>query len=383
MFSFIGFADPALIGLAEEILARLDPAGEAHLRLTALLAAELTFAGAEDRQAQRQALATQATDGLAAWTGDPVLVGTVLGSCAVALRGPDSIPERRKLVGRLVEVADGIGDDWLSFLANQQLGAAALEHLETVQADECVDLAIRHANLLGQPRARWIANIMATARAINHADLDGAEELRLQALVEGARAGQTFEHHIPAVEQSLEIHRWRGTLTPTTEHLASWAGNPELDFALNGLKYLALIGPDPIVTTWLDQHDPWTEASSGPAIVQGPKLVNLATVLLAHDRRDALEMLYPRLVDLDRTWFQTTVSLGCTAHHCARVAAHLGRAADAEHYYLEALDIHDVGHAPIWWAETVVWAEASGVGLVDEADVTQARAIKARLRALP
>ncbi len=380
MFGMIGSTDERFVELAEAVLQAVPAPSPQSAHLRALLAAELVFSADVDAPGRREGLSDAAV-AEARSLHDDVLLCQVLALRGMALRGVDGIGERRAMCEELQTVASGQDDPWLHLQAAVELGAAALEDCDPTLADACVDAAVAAAERLEQPRAAWLAMQMETARLIQLGRLDEAEVARQAAHAEGELADFAIEAWVTSVEQRLEILRWQDRLGPQIERLIDWAGNPGRDLALSGLKYLALAGERETVAERVAQVDLERLVADGPAILHGAIAVNLAEAALVVGDKYQLGAVGEFLGPHPRTWFQTLVSLGCTAHHSARVALALDRPEEAADLFAVALEVHDPVQAPLWWTETVRQVDRSGLDVdgVDADVVDDARRLRDRL----
>lgn len=381
MFSAVGFADRRFLDLATRVIdATPDPTDPATAHLRALLAAELTFSTAPDAPERRRRLSDTALRDIER-TADAGTTCRVMALRAMTLRGMADIPARRRMCERLSALASQEGDAWLEFTAAMQLGAAALEDCAVELADQCVDDAWRAATELGQPRAIWLAGLMRTAKLIQQGLLDAADEARRAAEEAGMRAGFQIESRVTSIEQDLEIMRWRDQLDDRIDDLTTWAGDPSLDITFAGLRYLVDAGEVEEGARRYSMLDAGAELDTSHAIVHGPRIINLGHAALACDRADDTAHALSLLAEVPDTWFQTTVSMGCTAHHCGVFAASLRRFDEALDHFERALSHHDAGLAPLWWSETVLAAERMGVEVaaVTPAARESARRIRASL----
>lgn len=380
LFGMLGQTDEAFVELAEQTLERVPPDTRESAHLRALLGAELIFSRRPGVAGRRLALSDTAV-AEAETVGDDVLRCQVLALRGITLRGMDGIGDRRRMCEQLHEIAHGRDDPWLHLLAATELGAAALEDCDVPLADRCVYRAIEAAERLRQPRAAWLARQMETALLIQHGRLDAAETARLDARASGTLAGFAIEAWVTSVEQRLEILRWQGGLAAGVEQLQDWAGVAGRDLALSGLKYLALVGPTVELAKKVAELDIDQLLEDGPEILHGPILVNLGQAAMIVEDRDQIDETYERLAPYHDTWFQTLVSLGSTAHHCARFATALGRNDEAADLFAKALTIHCRELTPLWWTETVLEAAGSGLDVdgVDTDTVAAARQLRDQL----
>jgi hypothetical protein len=186
-FSAFGGVDDERLQLLRRAL---DVIGSDHpgqkAQLLARLAAELTFADADD---ERDAAAAEAL-ALARDLGDDRTLLAVLLSRGDTILSPAFVAERLEIGSSALTLAERQGDQVAVFLACEVLFDTACAVGDGALADEMLERLTEIDGRLGQPELRWPARWRQAERAIIAGDLEQADQLSVDAFEIGNGAGQ-------------------------------------------------------------------------------------------------------------------------------------------------------------------------------------------------
>jgi tetratricopeptide (TPR) repeat protein len=186
LFSRIGAVDEGRVAALEAALAAVGPSDSPErARLLAVLASELHFAGDERRvELGREGLA------IARRLGDIATLAEALVALWLATRDPTAAGERALLSAELADIAGRIGDPVLEFHAGLVRFLTGSEQGDMAAADQGLATCVRIAEEVGQPLLRWRAAYLQAHRAIVDGRFDEAERRAQEALRFGEAAGQ-------------------------------------------------------------------------------------------------------------------------------------------------------------------------------------------------
>ncbi len=186
LFSRTGAVDEERVAALEAALEAIGPSDSPErARLLATLASELHFTGDERRvEAGREGLA------IARRLGDIPTLAEALVAVWLATWDPTAAGERALLAGELARIAGRIGDPVLEFHAGWARFLTGSEQGDMVAADRCLAICTRIAEELAQPVLRWRAAGLQAHRAFADGRFDDVERWTEEALRFGEAAGQ-------------------------------------------------------------------------------------------------------------------------------------------------------------------------------------------------
>ena len=354
-FSITGRTDEGRIALLTEATDLILPTdlGKRAL-LTALLAAELTWAADGDR---RFALSDEAV-ALARRSGDPHTVVRVLGLRSLMISAADTIDARRQDSQEMFETAAGLGDELALFHATFQQTGPALELGNVTVVAGLLHQAGRLARRLAQPHLIWLVSFSCAGLAIMLGDLDDAEKQAQAALTIGVRAGRRLEAKAFYAEQLAEIRRMQGRLGELGDDLRRAIQAPQLDPVHATVRYLvefdqdaAAAAVDGIVATCglIPRRD----------LAERAALDNLALAACRLNRRDLARPLYAALEPHAETFGHSAVGHHCGHYYLAHLATASGQVSTAMEHFEAAAAIHERCQVPLLLAESLLdWADA-------------------------
>ncbi|HZQ79240.1 MAG TPA: AAA family ATPase [Acidimicrobiia bacterium] len=171
----MGARDDAVVQLAEEALAGLDPeASSLRARLMAVLAGELAH---DDANEERRAALLSKAIAMAEGVGDRPALARVLGSALYADKDPARLDERIGRAGELLELSSELDDRESAFWARACRCDELFERGDVRAAVEDLDAAAELAAQLRQPLHGWRVAIRRVSQALVEGRLDDAERL--------------------------------------------------------------------------------------------------------------------------------------------------------------------------------------------------------------
>jgi class 3 adenylate cyclase len=351
-FSRTGETDGEAVAALEATLAMIGDTNDSGSKasLLAALASELVWSDDGDR---RFSLSDHAV-AMARRANDPHALARVLGLRIMTILAADTLRERTANCYELLGLAEELQDDLLRFDAAFQRGGTALEAGDAEAAHDMVEVAVRIAGRLQQPRLLWRARLMQTAQAVFRGDLDDAEFYGGEALQLGRRAGQGNDAFLFHTEQQLEIRRWRGRLDEHLGQLRPFAGQPGLDFGAAITRYLFEAGDveaagrvyrDLVTGSFLPLRRDMLQTST---------LCNLSFLAARHGDVATAEALYDELSPFADAFANTTIAKPVGWHSLGLLAATMGKLDAAESFLRKAIGVHEMVGAPLFRAESEI-----------------------------
>jgi class 3 adenylate cyclase len=355
-FSAVGVVDEERVGALEAALLAAPRPHPRRAGLLAILAAELLWHPDADR---RRALSDEAL-ALARAGDDAATLVRVLALRTTAIWTPATLDARLANTAEAVALVDGLGDPLLRFWAYVWRLVTVMQVGHVDEVDACLEQTGGIAERLAQPTLRFVHNVHATYRAHVAGDLALADQLSAETLAVGVASGQADALSLAAPEL-VALRREQGRLAEFADVIAQTAEQfpaVSLYAALDGLTCLELgrahdarrrLGAMAVRGFDVPQ-DPLTLAA----------LVHWADVAAGLPDPGAALLLHARLEPFaDQVVCNATAVWGSVRRPLGRLAAALGRDAEADRHFAAALDMHQRMRAPVFTALTRVdWAEA-------------------------
>ena len=206
--------DRTVVSLVEEALAAIgDGDSTLRARLLGRLAMELSFADDGDRGI---VLSQRGVD-MARRLGHIPTLAATLSNRQFVLWRVDNIADRISISSEIVHLAEGIGDKELALQGRSWRLIDLMGMGDTRTFDAEVDVHVRCAEKLRQPRYLWLAANLRAMRALWAGRWEEAEGLAQQSLGLGERTGDQFAAVSPLV-QMFVARREREQTLPCTAH---------------------------------------------------------------------------------------------------------------------------------------------------------------------
>ncbi|HVE68149.1 MAG TPA: hypothetical protein VNB64_06165, partial [Solirubrobacteraceae bacterium] len=343
--------DRRQLDLLDEVLAVLGTAEPVlRVRVLARLSVALSFVESTDR---RLALAEEAV-WLAREVDDPGALAAALAARCDALAGPSHVGQRLADATEIVELARGIRDPEMQLVGRRIRFVALLESGDLPGADAELEAFAHVAEQLRQPLYAWCAPLWRALRALMQGRLADYERWAQDAREQGNAAASRNAGLLVDVQRIwwlVEIGRaaearalcerfvtegfpsarpWVAYLDAEAGHLAE--ARAQLD---------QLVGHD---FAELPEHGEWLATLC---------VVAAAAVLVAHE--PAAAAVYPRLLPYARQYAVDgpAIFLGSVSHYLGRLAAVLGRGADADEHFDHTLADHRSAGSALLVAHTL------------------------------
>ena len=335
----------ALLARADELLPSAEQAWRAAVR------GRLSLAGTGTTPpGARIAMAEDAVR-LAQQAGDVAVESAVLAAYCDAIAGPDYVRERIAAAGRIVSLIESrraLHDQATLLLARRLLVVAHLESGDLAAAEAQAAAYEQIAGRLGIPFYSWLPEIWRGMRALLVGDVEGALQRADAAEAIGRRA-DSGNAELMVFTLRMQAHLDRGTpdvFVPAVRavlerivpggmpamYLAAPArlllGAGDASAARSVLRAFRSGDPNamPKDAEWLEAH--WA----------------MADIAVEIDDRIAAAGLYDALIPYEDTWAVDGIGgavFGAVAEQLGRLAAYLGRSADAERHSARARDLYE------------------------------------------
>ncbi len=348
--------DTELLALYEEALAALGEQDSLlRARLLGQLAVELVYAGEHER---REALTREAV-AIARRVGDRLGLGQVLTLRLFAINHPFTLGERLRLAAELTALAEELGSRELAWHAAYHRAGALLESGDLSGTEQALDELGQLGTELRQPFYGWMARNGAAMLAVLRGEPDA--EQRVFAALEFGTAGGQPDALQAFGAQLYQLRLFQGRLAELTDalranveafpHVPFWRlslarAYVETDRLDEAREQMAVLGRDV-----LDPPLNWS---------WGSNMVVLSEVLWVLEDRPGAAILYDRLCPVAGQVGVAAGVLSATgsfALYCGRLAACLGRWAEAEQHFAEALTINQrIGARPYVVRTKCAWA---------------------------
>ncbi|MCA1842131.1 MAG: AAA family ATPase, partial [Actinobacteria bacterium] len=327
-------------------------------RLLATLGLELVAPAIAFTDLDRRVGMSDEALALARRIGEPATLAHVLLARFFTINAPSTVAERLANSAELLQLAAGLGDPAMSFLAAWQRARVLIEAGERRAAAASLDAAQALVGELGQPTFSWLAMWAQVGHLLLAARLEEAERLVDESYALGFATGQPdaftllvvtrfllgFEQgRLPEIEplvaESLRQFPAAVGLNVFLALVHSEAGRS--DEARRALAPLAASGFElPLDTTWL------------------PFLTLASEVVRTVGDTTAAATLYDLILPYVAVFSVVGgITTGCTAYHLGMLATMTGRFADAEEHFAYAAAAHDRMDAPAHLGRTrIEWA---------------------------
>ncbi len=357
LFSRVGAVDGDRVAALEVAVEAVGPSDSPErARLLAALASELHFAGDQ----RRVELGRQGLD-IARRLGDTSTFAETLVALWFATWDPSAAAERSQLAGELAGMAGRIGDPVLEFYAGYIRFLTGSEQGDLAAADLALASCVRIAEEVGQPVLRWRAAYLQAHRAYVDGRLEDTERWAEEALRLGEAAGQPDAAAFSDVfvvrilqgrhDEAVELTR------PLADTYGGSAGYPavlawacaEAGRAEEARALVARIRGE----TFADLRRDYLWLLT--LVVLGRAAARLGDVAAAEELYDILRPHHSTIAIGQSTW------LGPVAYDLGLLATTLGRYADADAHFADAVDTNvRVGargmlpHTYLEWARMLV-----------------------------
>jgi class 3 adenylate cyclase len=337
--------DEELIGLLREAVAALGDEDPRRARAIALLASELTFTTDVDR---RRALVKQALE-LAREHGDEHTLAFVLLYYVFALWFPETLGERLPKCEEMVLAARAAGDPPLLFHAAARRCSTVMEAGDLEAMDECMADMRAVIDTTPQPMLRWRWLYYSATRALLAGELPEALALAHESGDVGTTAGErdaqaflmtlrSFIHWeggelglaVAEIEGAIEAFPGFTIFRPLRALALCEAGRPE-----EAEPLLAVVAGDGFAS--IPSNALWTTA-----------MLLWSHVAARLAEADAATVLYDKLEPFSDQIAATPIGVpGAIAHGLGLLAATLGRSAEADRWFAEAVAAGERLKAPM------------------------------------
>jgi hypothetical protein len=353
-----GFEVPLQDEQQADLLRQADaalPPGETALRAAVRGRLSLALAGTAP-PADRVALAQDAVR-LARAAGDRQIESAVLAAYCDAIAGPDYVHERTEGATRMLNLASDPPEASLQrqatvLLARRLLLVALLEQGDLSGAEQQAVAYERLASRLGIPRYGWLPEIWRAMRALLAGDPDGALDHAAAAEAIGLRA-HSLNAQLMAFTSRLQAHLDRG-------NPAEYAGDVKALMAQAGPDLPAMYYAAP-ARFLLAAGDASMALTLLRAVVADPALGRpkdaewlechwaMADIAISLDHRAAAALVAAELVPYENLWAVDGIGgavFGTIAEQLGKLAAYLGRPAEADRYLTVARDRYEQAGTP-------------------------------------
>jgi class 3 adenylate cyclase/tetratricopeptide (TPR) repeat protein len=353
-WSQVGTVDGERVEALEAAEQALPDDDRRRARVIAMLASELHYAGEPERC---RALAAEAIE-IARAAGDPETLTYTLSYASGAISAPDTVTERIRLNGELVELAHGLDDPWFTYV----LAVVAVE-LGHITGDRSqIESGIATVRTVGasvaHPTFAWLRPWAESARALVQGDLQAAEKWALTGFEVGRASGQPDAGSVFGGLQ-FSVRHMQGRCGELVEQLERFAGSADEISVSRAMWALALLENGRVA----EAHE--LAVAEDPASVPWDLMWSV-TVFLWADACSRLGLLdraaelYERLAPFsDQLAVSGSMVSGSIPFQLGNLASTLGRYEEAEAHFGAAAGIEERLGAPLLLARThVSWARA-------------------------
>jgi AAA ATPase domain len=353
--SKIGAVDYERVHALESAAGTLLDDDQRRAQVLALLACEVHFAG---DSARCHALAEEAIE-LARAAGDPSALAYTLINAIWAISVPATLKERQQLGDELVELAERLGDPWLSFWANVRSVGISTDAGDRSRVESSLPRMRALDASVPQPSIAWLRRMYDCGWALVQGDLQAAEQWAIQTFEVATTSGEPDAMMIFG-GQLFNLRYFEGRAGELVEPAVQFAGEPESVSSWQAVAALALIESGrldeararalaedfqsvPRDLTWTLAMFQWTDACCRLGIV---------------DRAGELyELLAPFSSQIASA--AGVIAYGSIARALGALATILERYEQAESHFAAAAEIEESLGAPLFLARTRAgWASS-------------------------
>jgi hypothetical protein len=353
-----GFEVPLQDEEQADLLRKADaalPDEETALRAAVRGRLSLALAGSAP-PAERVALAQDAVR-LARAAGDPQIESAVLAAYCDAISGPDYVHERAEAAARMLSLASDPPAESLQrqatrLLAGRLLLVALLEQGDLPGAEQQAAAYERLARRLGIPRYAWLPEIWRAMRALLDGDPDGALDHATAADAIGRRA-RSFNAELMAFTARMQAHLDRGTVAEYAGDVRALLarvgpGMPAMYYAAPA-RFLLAAG-DASQAHAVLRHLRADPARNRPKDAEWLECHwAMADLAISLDDQAAAALLAAELAPYAGLWAVDGIGgavFGTIAEQLGKLAAYLGRPAEAGRYLATARDRYERAGTP-------------------------------------
>jgi class 3 adenylate cyclase len=352
--SRLGEVDSERVQTQEAAALALPDGDPRRARVLALLASELHYAGEPSRCRQ---LADEAIE-LARASGDEVALAHTLAYVSWAITAPDTLAQRRLLVGELLHLTQRLDDPRLSYFTAAWRFATGLESGDRSQIESSLLRLRALAASVPQLATSWALLIDEATWSLVQGDIEASEQWAIKAAEAGAAAGEPDAALVFGV-QLFSVRYLQGRFGELVDQVAQSASEEDGLVGYRAGVALALIesGREDKARELALAEDlqsiPYEQAWSSAMILWAMVCSRLAIV----DRADELyELLAPFSGQLAAT---PPSVYGSIAWALGTLAATMERYERSEEHFAAAAEIEERLGAPLFLARTRAdWARA-------------------------
>ncbi len=184
--SRLGAVDNERVDMQETAALALPDGDPRRAQVLALLSCELHYAGEPDRC---RALAAEAIE-LARAAGDAAALAHTLAYVSWAIAAPDTLAQRRLLLGELFDLTQRLNDPRLSHFAAAWRFGTGLESGDRPQIESSLLTLRALAASMPQLTTSWGVLVDEATWSLVQGDIEASEQLAIQAATAGAAAGE-------------------------------------------------------------------------------------------------------------------------------------------------------------------------------------------------
>ena len=352
--SRLGEVDSERVQTQEAAALALPDGDPRRAQVLALLASELHYAGEPDRCRR---LAAEAIE-LARAAGDEVALADTLAYVSWAITAPDTLTQRRLLVGELLHLTERVNDPRLSLFTAVWRFYTGLESGDRSQIESSLLRMRALAASVPQPTTSWGLLIDEATWSLVQGDIEASEQWAIKAFEAGTAAGEPDATMVFGL-QLFSVRYHQGRFGELVDQVVQSAGeeNGVAGYRAGVAHALIEAGREDEARKLALAEDlqsiPLDQAWSSAMILWAMVCSRLAIV----DRADELyELLAPFSDQFAAT---STAVYGTIAWALGTLASTLERYEQAEDHFAAAAEIEQRLGAPLLLARTrASWARA-------------------------
>lgn len=336
--------------LLEEALATL-PKRDGGLRAAVLGRLSLAYTGT-GRENERVELARSAVE-MAERVDHPCVESGALAAYCDTIAGPRQVDERFAAASRMLAVAERGHDSPCQLLARRLRVVALMERGDWPAVDAEIEAFARTSDRLMLPLYGWCVPLWRGARASMTGDFTEATKYADEVEAIGRRAGSA-NAELMALTLRMWTHRTAGVLPASfaADVAAAIKSVSDSPGALGmGASYFAAAGELDRARLFFDRVTARGLAAVPDDCEWLEALWHVGDAAIALDRAEVAEEVARRLAPYEDLWMIDGIGggvMGVTAHILGRLAAYLGRTADAQRLLRKALETYRGSQAAPW-----------------------------------